>query len=131
MKADDIIRIELARINSHLPKARVRLDELMRMEEPHVVLRDGSSHFFRREELELLSKLVDEEDVLRLPIVLEVSGEKFRVRGRVEVKVMDRLLGLYDPLDDSAERTYHRYLLSRVRRLLPTATTVAFTDFNV
>ena len=127
MKPDDIIKIELSRINSHLPRARVRLGKLMEMEEPHVVLRDGSSHFFRREELELLSKLVDEGDVLRLPIVLEVSGAKFRVRGKVEVKVIDRLLGLYDPLDDSSEKLYQRYFLSKIRKLLPTATTVAFT----
>ncbi len=126
MKYDDLIRMELSRINSHLPRSRLSLKELLEMEEPRVTLRDGSFHFFRRRELELLSGLVEKWDLLKLPIVLEISGPRFRVRGRAEVEAIDKVLGIYDPLDEHSERLYQRYLLSKIRRILPTTTTVAF-----
>ncbi len=104
----------------------MRLGDLLSMEDPRVKLRDGSFHSFRREELEFLAALLDDEDVLRLPIVIEIDGPKIRVRGRVEVKVIDMVLGSYDPLENAEEKTYHRYLLSIIRRKLPTTTTIAF-----
>lgn len=129
--AEDLLNKELARINSHLPVSRPTLNQLILEKEPRVKLRDGTYHYFKRSELEYLISLLDldEADKLRLPIVLEISSVYrgyFRVRGKLEVKVMDKVLGTYDVLEEKSEALYPRYLLPRVRRILPTTTTYAF-----
>ncbi len=128
--AEEILQREIFRINVHLPRKRVPLSELLETEDPKIALRDGSEHHFRREELRYLASLVG-EDVhnLKLPIILEISTLNrgyFRVRGKVEVRVIDEILGEYDPLNERGEALYPRYLLPRIRRLLPTTTTYAF-----
>ncbi|ASJ10252.1 hypothetical protein A3L12_02555 [Thermococcus sp. P6] len=128
---EEVIVREMARVNLHLPAVRPTLELLLKAEDPMVRLRDGSYHHFRRSELEYLLSLLDsgEEKKLRLPIVLEISSLHrgyFRVRGRTEVKVIDRILDTYDLLEEKAEELYPRYLLPKVRRTLPTTTTYAF-----
>jgi len=128
---EDLLMREIAGINLHLPAIRPALSELLRSDEPRVRLRNGSYHHFRRSELEYLASLLeeDEADRLKVPIVLEISTLHrgyFRVRGRVEVKVIEKVLGTYDPLDERDEGLYPRYLLPRIRRALPTTTTYAF-----
>jgi hypothetical protein len=130
-RAEDILNREFARINVHLPRARPTLKTLLETADPKVVLRDGSEHHFRRSELEFIASLLGGEglDALRIPIVLEISSTYrgyFRVRGRVEVEVIDRILGTYDILEEKTEELYPRYLIPRIRRLLPTTTTYAF-----
>lgn len=129
--AEDILNREIARVNLHLPVVRPTLRQLIDVEEPKVRLRDGSYHYFRRSELEYLRSLLDdgEEDKLRVPIVLEISTiyrGYFRVRGRIEVKVIDKILGTYNVLDEKSEELYLRYLLPKIRKTLPTTTTYAF-----
>lgn len=131
MNMENALIREIYRINNHLPARRPTLAQLLEQEEPSVRLRDGSSHSFRRAELEKIRALVDpgDEEKLLIPIVLEIVSDfrgYFRVRGRVAVKVIDRLLDSYDPLEEAEERLYPRYLLPRVRRELPTTTTYAF-----
>jgi len=131
MKVENALFREIYRINSHLPAKRPTLAQLLASKEPSIRLRDGSLHSFRRSELESIAVLLDpgEEDRLLLPIVLEIVSDfkgYFRVRGKLSVKVIDKILGSYDPLDEPEERLYPRYLLPRVRRELPTTTTYAF-----
>ena len=130
-KVEDALIREVYRINVHLPARRVTLKSLLAEERPGVKLRDGSWHSFRRSELEKIALLLDpgDDEKLLLPVVLEIVTDfrgYFRVRGRTAVKLIDRVLGTYDPLDEPEERLYPRYLLSRVRRELPTTTTYAF-----
>ncbi|ASJ11521.1 DUF61 family protein [Thermococcus thioreducens] len=130
-KAEDILNREIARVNLHLPADRPTLKQLLGEKEPRVRLRDGSYHHFRRSELEYLISLLDEgeEERLRIPIVLEISTlyrGYFRVRGRTEVKVIEKILGTYDILDEKIEGLYPRYLLPKIRKALPTTTTYAF-----
>ncbi len=130
-RAEDILNHELARINVHLPKVRPTLRALLETEDPKVILRDGSEHHFKKSELEFMASLLEEGkiDMLRIPIILEISSTYrgyFRVRGRVEVEVIDRILGAYDILEEKTEGLYPRYLIPRIRRLLPTTTTYAF-----
>ena len=122
---------EISRVNRHLPSSRPTLAELLAMKEPSVVLRDGSRHHFKRRELEELASLLDGDEVknLRVPIILEISTlyrGYFRVRGKVAVKVIDTILGQYDPLEEREVGLYPRYLLPKLRRQLPTTTTYAF-----
>lgn len=128
---EDILRREVARVNLHLPALRPTLRTLLEEGEPKVRLRDGSYHHFRRSELNYLLSLLDpgEDENLRVPIVLEISTlyrGYFRVRGRAEVKVIEKILGTYDILDEKTEGLYPRYLLPKVRKTLPTTTTYAF-----
>ncbi len=128
--AEEILQREIFRVNLHLPRRRVALGELLDMKDPRVTLRDGSDHHFKRDELLYLASLLgDESRLLKLPIILEISTLNrgyFRVRGRLEVRVIDEILGEYDPLNERTEALYPRYLLPRIRRRLPTTTTYAF-----
>ena len=128
--AEEILQREIFRVNFHLPRRRVALGELLDMKDPRVTLRDGSDHHFKRDELLYLASLLgDESRLLKLPIILEISTLNrgyFRVRGRLEVRVIDEILGEYDPLNERTEALYPRYLLPRIRRRLPTTTTYAF-----
>ncbi|AEH25544.1 DUF61 family protein [Pyrococcus yayanosii] len=130
-RATRIIEVEVARINSHLPRARKTLAQLLSEEEPSITLKDGSKHYFRREELQFIASLLDEgeRETLRLPIILEISTvtrEHFRVRGRTEVKVIQNVLGIEEDLEERSVLELPRYLLAKVRRALPTTTTYAF-----
>ncbi len=130
-KAEELLGREISRVNRHLPSSRPTLAELLAMKEPSVVLRDGSRHHFKRRELEELASLLDGDEVknLRVPIILEISTlyrGYFRVRGKVAVKVIDTILGQYDPLEEREVGLYPRYLLPKLRRQLPTTTTYAF-----
>ena len=128
---DEIIHKEISRINLHLPRLRKTLARLLEEDEPRIQLRDGSYHYFRKNELELISGLIEKEEaeILRLPIILEITRTwhgYFRVRGRTEVKVIEKLLGQYDILEEKTETILPRYLLPKIRRALPTTTTYAF-----
>lgn len=104
MRRDDIIdvlvREELKIVNKHLPMSRKSLRELLEEEYPSVLCRDGTKHFFRRRELESLSKLVDKESWgnLLLPIVITVVPESQSFVGLVEdryaAELVSRILGL-------------------------------------
>ncbi|AMQ18789.1 DUF61 family protein [Thermococcus peptonophilus] len=130
-KIEDILNREIMRVNLHLPRRRVTLGDLIDGGKDYVTLRDGSRHYFRSSELEYLSSILDEDEKnrLMLPIVLEISTVDrgyFRVRGKIEVKVIETVLGQFDPLEEKSEGRYPRYLLPRIRRVLPTTTTYAF-----
>jgi len=131
MKPDEVLNRELSRINLHLPRQRKSLAQLLKEEEPKVKLKDGSEHYFKRKELEFLASLLDEWDVdkLYIPIVLEITTTwhgYFKVRGALAVKVIEKLLGTYDILEEKSELTLPRYMLPKIRRKLPTTTTYAF-----
>ncbi|AFK22223.1 DUF61 family protein [Pyrococcus sp. ST04] len=130
-RVERIIEFEIARINSHLPRSRKSLRELLSMDNPRIKLRDGSDHYFKKGELEYLRSLLDEEDTerLKLPIVLEISTVDrghFIVRGKVEVKVIKRVLGFEEGYEEESILKLPRYYLSTVRRKLPTTTVHAF-----
>ncbi|HIP89574.1 MAG TPA: DUF61 family protein [Thermococcus paralvinellae] len=128
---DEIINKEISRINHHLPRVRKSLVKLLNEDTPKVQLRDGSFHYFKKRELEYLKSLLEDWELekLYLPIVLEITTTwhgYFRVRGEIEVKVIEKILGIYDILEEKREVTLPRYLLPKIRRTLPTTTTYAF-----
>ncbi|CAB50514.1 DUF61 family protein [Pyrococcus abyssi] len=130
-RVERIIEFEIARINSHLPRARKSLKDLLNMEEPMITLRDGSVHYFKRQELELLASLLDEEEIamLRLPMVLEISTverDKIIIRGKVEAKVIRKILGFEEAIIEEPILKLPRYYLPKIRRILPTTTVHAF-----
>lgn len=117
---------ELRLVNKHAPYERKNLCDLLKMEVPYIVLRDGSSHLFNPRELAMLAEILgDDACRLELPIIVEYTpsnGEGvYVVRGGVEARAVAAAIGL---------NTYSEPLfLSRVqilelRRVLRTTTTI-------
>ena len=128
---DELLQKELSRLNFHLPKSRKSLKVLLEEDEPKVQLRDGQFHFFKKDELKYLSTLLDSDEhgSLSLPIILEITPTchgYFRVRGKAAVKVIEKILGTYDMLEEKSEVILPRYLIPEIRKKLPTTTTYAF-----
>jgi hypothetical protein len=128
---DELLQKELSRLNFHLPKSRKSLKVLLEEDEPKVQLRDGQFHFFKKDELKYISTLLDSDEhgSLSLPIILEITPTwhgYFRVRGKAAVKVIEKILGTYDMLEEKSEVILPRYLIPEIRKKLPTTTTYAF-----
>lgn len=103
-KMDKLLEHEIDTLNDHLPRARIRLVDLLKEENPHYVTRSGERSVFKGEELEWLSKEVPKKlhEFIRLPIVLlrrldqgqgihSISGNK------TELFMIHKILG-YDDL---------------------------------
>jgi len=90
---------ELRISNKHLPTRRVPLSKLLEMEYPHVVLRDGTRHYFRKRELRELAEVAgDLADRLMLPIVIVVRSDMGEgtaiIEDEVAAKVVAKILGI-------------------------------------
>lgn len=103
-KIDKMLEHEIDTLNDHLPRARIRLADLLKEENPHYVTRSGEKSVFKAEDLEWLSKEVPTKfhKLVRLPLVLlrrldygpgihTVSGNK------TELFLIHKILG-YDDL---------------------------------
>ncbi len=116
-------------INRHAPYVRKSLRALLRERVPIIILRDGTRHMVRREELRLLASMLEEDkwDSLMIPIILEVNpryGEgAVVVRDPVASLVIARLLGIKEY---SVPLILFRPQLIELREKLRTTTTVLF-----
>jgi uncharacterized protein (UPF0216 family) len=87
------LRGELRVVNTGLPRSQKRLSSLLDEEHPHVVCNDGSTHFFKRSELEYLASLLDtdEQKALPLPMLIELAANQAEAaviwEGKMEEKV--------------------------------------------
>lgn len=130
-RLEEYLQKELRLVNLHLPYRKRSLEELLKEEFPHVILRDGSTHYFKRKELELLASLLPKEkwNELYLPILLEVSPEygegAVAVKGRIESMVISKLLGL--EWKNEPGLIIYRPQISILRRKLPTTTQYVFS----
>ena len=123
------LKEELKIINKHLPYKRTTLKELMKMDIPYVVLRDGTTHLIEKRELELLYRYASDElaSKLKIPIIIEVNpgfGEGAAiVRDQIAAKVLSLILN-----KEYKEGPLIIYMphLSELRRMLRTTTTVIF-----
>ncbi len=129
---EEILKEELLRLaNKHLPYKKKSLKEALNEKYPHITTRDGSIHMFKRSELEFLKSLISEDkwDKLKLPITIELNpdyGEGAAiVRGRVEVEVVSKILGIKPQRED--EIVIYRPQISVLRRHLRTTTQIAFS----
>jgi uncharacterized protein (UPF0216 family) len=69
---DAVLTHEIRKLNSHLPKQRRAMSELLKLVDPTVDAVDGSSIVLRTDELQELARIVPNQyqDRLRLPIVI-------------------------------------------------------------
>lgn len=118
-------------LNRHLAKDKKGLGGLLMDEDPKIVLRDGSLHSFKSDELEELASLVPPGDrrKLMLPIYIQLSSAKYgkgtsRVTGRLECMVVSKILDR-----ECTGDVFYVYKpeLRVLRKKLPTSTQYMFT----
>jgi len=119
-------------MNAHMPRRRRTLFDLQQETHPHVMCNDGNAHYFRKDELEKLASLLseDEQRVLLLPIIMEVTSSKgeiiIRTKGGPEEKVFAAILGM--PVTCRQQQiTLFRPQLTVLRKTLKTTTQYMFT----
>ncbi|MCK5181567.1 MAG: DUF61 family protein, partial [Dehalococcoidia bacterium] len=89
---------ELKLVNTGLPQSQKRLSNLLNEKYPHVVCNDGSTHFFKRSELEYLASMLDtdEQETLPLPMLIELGANQAEAAiicaGKIEEKVISKAL---------------------------------------
>lgn len=125
------LRAELRLVNTGLPRNQKKLSGLLKESHPHVLCNDGSSHSFKKKELEYLATITDtaEQEELLLPIIIEVGageGEMSVVcEGRVEKEVVSRVLDMQLTCEQGRIRIY-RPQLALLRGKLKTTTVYVF-----
>jgi len=128
----ECLRGELRVLNAHLPCEQKPLSDLSGEEYPSVACNDGSTHLFKRKELEYLASLIDtdEQEALLLPMLIEVSsgqGEMAIIcQGEVEEKVVSRILDM--PVTPRQKRIMlYKPQLALLRKPLKTTTQYLFS----
>jgi len=128
---EGVLKKLLAQMNSHIPKRRPRLSELLREPEPSFEGRDGVKYVVEREELEAIRRVLAVRGLgdVRLPILLmadpSMSQSAWRVEGREECAVMSDVLGRGD--EAVRERlTLYAPHLAIIMRKLPTTTVCVY-----
>ncbi len=126
-----LIQKEVQLLNRHLARERRSLKDLLDEDKPRITLRDGSSHLFKKAELEKLAKDLpkDQHTKLRLPIYIELSSDRFgagtaRITGKIECQIISKILNLKHERD---EIFIYRQDIRKLRRELPTTTQYMFT----
>ncbi len=127
------LRGELRVLNAHLPCEQKPLSDLLGEEYPNVVCNDGSTHLFKRKELEYLASLLDtdEQKALLLPMLIEVNPGQDEMavicRGGVEEKVISKILDM--PVTSKREGIMiYKPQLALIRKPLKTTTQYLFTS---
>jgi uncharacterized protein (UPF0216 family) len=126
------VRGELRIVNAGLPNNQERLSNLLNEKYPHVVCHDGSTHSFKKAELQYLASIVDtdEQEALALPMIIEVGpnqGEAAIIcEGKVEEKTVSKVLNMPVTCQKRRIRIY-KPQLSLLRRKLKTTTVYAFS----
>jgi len=126
------LRGELRILNAHLPCEQKLLSDLLSEEYPHVICNDGSTHLFKKKELEYLAGIIDtdEQEALLLPMLIEVSpgqGEMAVIcRGEVEKKVISKILEM--PVTPKQKKVMlYKPQLALIRKPLKTTTQYLFS----
>ncbi|NLX47423.1 MAG: DUF61 family protein [Euryarchaeota archaeon] len=118
-------------MNQHVPTKRRSLEHLLNEQDPCYQGKDGSSYKLDPNELRLLASLLDIEDVPRLKVPLLIMTDTsygdgyWKVIGKIEVKVISRLIGREPEKEDEMRIFYP--CLKEVRDKLPTATNTVFS----
>ena len=127
----ECLRGELRVLNAHLPCEQKALSALLTDEYPNVVCHDGSTHLFKRRELEYLAGMLDtdEQAALLLPILIEANPGQDEMaiicRGKVEDKVTAKILDM--PVTTKQKRIMlYKPQLALIRKSLKTTTQYLF-----
>ena len=123
---------ELRVLNAHLPRHQKPLSDLLTEEYPHIVCNDGSTHLFKRKELDYLAGILDAEEqkLLLLPILIELGSNQDEVTvicgHGIEEKVIAKVLNM--PLTVRQGRVIiYKPQLGVLRKVLKTTTQYVFS----
>ena len=128
----DCLRGELRIVNTGLPQSQKWLSNLLNEKYPHVVCNDGSTHFFKRSELEYLASMLDtdEQETLPLPMLIELGANQAEAaiicEGKVEEKVISKALNMPVTCEERRIRIY-KPQLALLRKKLKTTTVYVFS----
>ncbi|MBT3362702.1 MAG: DUF61 family protein [Chloroflexi bacterium] len=120
-------------LNAHLPREKKSLANLIEEEHPCVLLSDGSAHFFKRKELDLLAGMLtpQEQEKLSLPILIEINPGQNEIgllaSGQsIEAKVLAQVIGM-PVVDDKGKVNLYKSQLGEIRANLRTTTQYIFS----
>ena len=128
----EAVKGELRIVNAGLPRSQERLSNLLNEEYPHVVCHDGSTHSFKKSELEYLRSVVDtdEQKTLALPMLIELGPNQGEAAiicgGKVEEKIISKVLDMPVTCEERRIRIY-KPQLAVLRRELKTTTVYLFS----
>jgi len=128
----DCLRGELRIVNTGLPQSQKRLSNLLNEKYPHVVCNDGSTHFFKKSELEYLASMIDtdEQKTLLLPMLIELGANQAEAaiicEGKLEEKVVSKALNMPVTCEERRIRIY-KPQLALLRRKFKTTTVYVFS----
>ena len=128
----ECLRGELKVLNAHLPCEQKLLSDLLGEEYPNVVCNDGSTHLFKRKELEYLASMLDndEQATLSLPMLIEVNPGQDEMtiicRGKAEEKVISNILDMPVTTKQKGIMLY-KPQLALIRKPLKTTTQYLFS----
>ena len=134
----DCLRGELRVVNTGLPQSQKRQSKenklfyLLNEKYPHVLCNDGSTHFFKKSELEYLASMIDtdEQKALPLPMLIELGANQTEAaiicEGKVEEKVISTALNMPVTCEQRRIRIY-KPQLALLRRKLKTTTVYVFS----
>jgi len=128
----ECLRGELRVVNAGLPRSQKQLSALLLEEYPHVICSDGSTHFFKRRELEYLASMIntEEQEALLLPMLIELGSNQAEAaiicQTDVEEKVISKTLSM--PTTPKQGRiTIYKPQLALLRKSLKTTTQYVFS----
>ncbi len=130
------LRGEFRVVNSGLPQTQKRLSDLLDEEHPNVTCNDGSTHFFKRSELDYLASLLDtdEQKALLLPILIELAVNQAEAavicEGKIEEKVTSKALNMPVTCEERRIRIY-KPQLALLRKKLKTTTVYVFSPRSI
>ncbi|HID60632.1 MAG TPA: DUF61 family protein [Hadesarchaea archaeon] len=125
---DRLIKLELSRLNVHLPEKRMTLREALSSSKPEVMTRNGGKHALNREELEFLAGLLPEKNwnELQLPILIafepKFGKSAARISGKAGAYVVSKILDK----EEAEELLIYRPEVAILRKKLPTTTQYVF-----
>jgi uncharacterized protein (UPF0216 family) len=128
----ECLRGELRVVNAGLPRSQKRLSNLLNEKYPHVVCNDGSTHFFKKNELEYLASMldIDEQKALPLPMLIELGANQAEAaiicEGKIEEKVISKALNMPVACEERRIRIY-KPQLALLRRKFKTTTVYVFS----
>jgi len=123
---------ELRIVNAGLPQSQKRLAALLNEKYPHVVCNDGSTHLFKKSELEYLASIIDtdEQKALPLPMLIELGANQAEAaiicEGKVEEKIISKALNMPVTCEERRIRIY-KPQLALLRRKFKTTTVYVFS----
>jgi uncharacterized protein (UPF0216 family) len=128
----ECLRGELRVVNAGLPRSQKRLSNLLNEKYPRVVCNDGSTHLFKKSELEYLASMIDtdEQKALPLPMLIELGANQAEAaiicEGKAEEKVISKALNMPVTCEERRIRIY-KPQLALLRRKFKTTTVYVFS----